>query len=298
MNMEERIAHLEGKVKPYEQQPVYRLQIETANAYKVMINGFPIGNNFGDIATNLNVIVNHTLLESGNQQLAIFIYPPYHEDGTAPALSDQDMFSLRIVRSVPENGQRQKTETVYEFNLQDQERSAGEPVFAFEDHFKATVPYRLSGWNGAQPFNVSDSLAIKEKLYTAYKEMIEAYEKKDIDFIWNAYLDADAEWYQSEYFDATKTGDFQRNYMRRGKTYTYGRATEAIDGVRFFPLEDFRVAFYCDNKIACLEFASGKFKGESKFAYQAIASLGRNEVQFFDLFYMQDPNTGELTIVR
>src|SRR3546814_5772221 len=89
MNTEERIAHLEGKVKPCDQQPVYRLQIETANAYKVMINGFPIGNNFGNIATNLNVIINHALLESGNQQLKIQVHPPYHEDGTAQALSDQ-----------------------------------------------------------------------------------------------------------------------------------------------------------------------------------------------------------------
>src|SRR3546814_18337350 len=91
-----------------------------------MINGFPIGNNFGNIATNLNVIINHALLESGNQQLKIQVHPPYHEDGTAQALSDQEMFSLRILRSGPANGQQQTPETVYEFNLQDQERYRSE----------------------------------------------------------------------------------------------------------------------------------------------------------------------------
>ncbi|MEC3879697.1 hypothetical protein [Parapedobacter sp. 10938] len=298
MTIEQRIAHLKNSITHYDQQPVYRLQIETTNAYKVMINGFPVGNNFGNITPHLNVIVNHALLESGDQRLAIQVHPSYHEDGSAQALSDRDDFSLRIVRTGLANGEQQAPETIYEFNLRDQEGYADKPTFALEDHFEAGVPYRLNGWSEAQPFNVSDSVTIKKKLYAAYKEMIEAYEKKDIDFIWNAYLDADAEWYQSEYLDAAAIEDFQRNYMRRGKTYTYGRATEAIDGVRFFPLENFNLAFYCDNKIACLEFASDKFKGESKFAYQAVASLGRNEVQFFDLFYMQDPKSGELVVVR
>lgn len=300
MNMEARVAYLDNIIENYDQQPIYRLHIDTKNAYKVMINGFPVGNNFGDITTNLDVVLNHAILKSGNQRLEIQVYPPYHEDGTARLLSDQDSFSLRIVRTGKENGEHTEPERVYEFNLQDQDAYAGKPTFAFTDQFKADVPYSLRGWTEAKPFDVADSLAIKEKLYNAYREMIKAYERKDIDYIWNAYLDADAEWYQAEYFDTATIGDFQRNYMRRGKTYVYGRASENIDGVKFFPLEDFKIAFYCEDKIACLEFSSGKFKGESKFAYQAVASLGRNEVQFFDLFYMQNPASedGELIIVR
>src|SRR5690606_22746883 len=89
MNMEARVAYLDNIIENYDQQPIYRLHIDTKNAYKVMINGFPVGNNFGDITTNLDVVLNHAILKSGNQRLEIQVYPPYHEDGTARLLSDQ-----------------------------------------------------------------------------------------------------------------------------------------------------------------------------------------------------------------
>src|SRR5690606_31283686 len=181
MNMEDRIAHLEGSIKTYDQQPVYRLHIETKNAYSVLINGFPVGNNFGDITTSLDVIVNHAILTRGHQQLEIQVYPEYNESGTTQTLSDQDMFRLNILRTEGKNGEQKEPENVYEFNLQDQSAYAGKPTVVFTDQFKADVPYSLSGWKDAKPFDVSDSLMIKEKLYKAYREMIGAYEKKDID---------------------------------------------------------------------------------------------------------------------
>lgn len=300
MKIEERLHYLKNQVKKYDQQPIYRLSLTTQNAYKVLINGFPVGNSFGDLGTDLNTTINHAILRSGDQEIEIQIYPGYRAGGSADELSDQDFLNLSIVRTAWEAGELKEPEPVYAFKLNEQEAYAGEPVFIFKGSFKAAVPYSLQGWQEARPFDVTDSLAIKQKLHAKYKEVITAYENRNTDFIWTAYLQADAEWYQSEYFDSSTIESFQRKFMRRGKTLTYGRAQQDIDGVEFFPLEDFKLAFYCDNKIACLEFADGKFKGESKFAYKAVASLGRNEVQFFDLFYMQDSESkdGRLVIVR
>lgn len=297
LNMEDRVVYLQDSVKKYDEQPIYRLNIDTKNAYKVLINGFPVGNNFGDISTNLSVVVNHAILKSGNQDIKIQVFPTPVADQEIDALSDDDRFHLSIVRMDREPGQTDGSETVYEFALQEQEGYANEPVFVLIDQFKARIPYSLSGWKNATPFDLADSLTIKQKLYDAYKKMIVAYENKDTDYIWNAYLNADLEWYQSEYFDASMIEDYQQRFIRRGKTYIYGQAQEDIDGVKFYPLEDFNVAFYCDNKIACLEFSSGKFKGESKFAYQALGSLGRNEVQFFDLFYMQSRHSTDMELI-
>lgn len=132
-----------------------------------------------------------------------------------------------------------------------------------------------------------DTLIIKQKAVNYYKKIIESYKNRDFDYVKTQYLKADTEWYQSEYLSLQIIRQYQ-TAMEVNK-----------DNVKnFFPLEDYKISYYCNNRVIALEKNEGKYKGKSMFLYENITKEGNKKIIALDLYLHIPKGKTELEIIR
>lgn len=105
--------------------------------------------------------------------------------------------------------------------------------------------------------------------------------------LYTLYLKADNEWYQSECFPLTTIEKYQNSLYKNN-----------FEGLSNYNLENFRVSFYCNNRIIALESLSGKNRGNSSFAYEYINNSGMKVAEWNNLFLHIPKGKTELEIIR
>jgi hypothetical protein len=293
METQQRIKYIENNIKKFDYEPLYQIKVKTNNCYQILINDFPVYSYYDELSGKIGFNINSAILKSGEQDLEIRIFPSYIEgDLQNEYLSSKDYFTLEIQQTAwDKQGSLEKPKVIFSYERPEKD-SLGEYVnynnlkyYKEKFTFNANVPYELTGWSESEDLTKVEG--VKDKALNFYKKVIESFNRKDYDLFNTLYLKADNEWYQSEYFPLTTIEKYQNSLYKNN-----------FEGLSIYKLENFRVSFYCNNRIIALESLSGKNRGNSSFAYEYINNSGMKVAEWNNLFLHIPKGKTELEIIR
>ncbi|PQL90913.1 hypothetical protein [Apibacter adventoris] len=293
----QRIDYLKKNIQRYDYEPLYYIDVETNYNYQVLVNDFPVYTNFDyELKGGMIFNINKAILQSGKQKLEIRIYPESINEVTRKEFLDtKGYFKLQITQTAwrKDGGGQEEPKIIMEYELPKENKHIGNTIdyaklksFTDSLSFEATVPYHLQGWTNGEVFKEEDSLQLKVQVAAFYQDIREAFEKEEHNYIRTKYLEANKEWYQSEYFPDDLIQSLQDGSHVKKK---YKK--------RYFPLENYKLSIYGDGRILCLETISGENKGNSALGY-TYENENREGIRFLDLYLYRPKGSSQFQIIR
>ncbi|MBT2622258.1 hypothetical protein [Chryseobacterium sp. ISL-6] len=301
MTAEQRIEYLSKKVQKFDNEPLYQLDIQSIFNFKVMVNGVPVYSNFDKIPGMTRVNINSSILKSGKQSIEVELYPGYDNNGTQKNfLENGENFILKVEKTAwNKDGSIKTPEEVLEFKNSDQNIDYSKLTeYKTSVNFEASVPYTIKGWEDGQDLSKLNQKDLELKVVSFYKNMVSAFKEKDYDYLNTIFLNADSEWYQAEYFPKDMITKFQSTKGRKGKSVSTTRANSDKYSQNVYPIENYVMKFYANNKIVRLEPKEGLNRGESLLGYDDIDKNGMNRKTFIDMLLYIPKGTDSLQIIR
>ncbi|WP_146106064.1 hypothetical protein [Apibacter adventoris] len=292
----QRIDYLKKNIKRFDYEPLYYMEVETNYNYQVLVNDFPVNANFDyKLKGSMTFNINNSILQSGKQKLEIRIYPESINEVTQKEfLGSKGYFKLQITQTAwrKDGGGQEEPKIILEYELPKENKQTGNTIdyaklksFTDSLSFEGKVPYILQGWTNGEVFKKEDFLQLKAQVAAFYQDMINAYQKKEWDYIRTQYLQSDKEVYQAEYFPNNIIEEYQK-----------GLENNKIDR-KFFPLENYKLGIYGNGRILCLETISGKNKGNSAFGYTYENEEERG-IMYLDLYLYRPKGSSRFQIIR
>lgn len=301
MTAEQRIEYLSKKVQKFDNEPLYQLDIQSIFNFKVMVNGVPVYSNFDKIPGMARVNINSSILKSGKQSIEVELYPGYDNNGTQKNfLENGENFILKIEKTAwNKDGSIKTPEEVLEFKNSDQNVDYSKLTeYKTSVSFDASVPYNMKGWEDGEDLSKLNQKDLELKVASFYKNTVSAFKEKDYDYLNTIFLNADSEWYQAEYFPKDMITKFQSTKGRKGKSVSTTRANSDKYSQNVYPIENYVMKFYANNKIVRLEPKEGFNRGESLLGYDDIDKNGMNRKTFIDMLLYIPKGTDSLQIIR
>jgi len=301
MSTTNRISYHSEKVRRFKDEPLYQLEVESLFSFSVLINGCPVYSNFDKIPGTARININPYILQSGQQQVTIELYPGYDDQGISkPFLEAGDKFTLKIEKTGwgKDGLLKEPEEIVYYKAVDEKEDLTKRTAYKTDISFTAIVPYQLAGWKNGQDLTRLDPQQLEEQVLGFYKEMIAVFETGDYDDLNARFLKADAEWYQSEYFSQDIISKFQTVKGRKGKSVATTFSNPKPNSLTFYALEDYIMKFYAEGRMVRLEPRKGVNRGESLLGYMDTDKNGMNRKTFVDMLLYIPKGETALQIVR
>ncbi|WP_261512537.1 hypothetical protein [Chryseobacterium paludis] len=301
MTAEQRIEYISKKIQKFDNEPLYQLDIQSIFNFKVMVNGVPVYSNFDKIPGMARVNINSSILKSGKQSIEVELYPGYDNNGTQKNfLENGENFILKVEKTAwNKDGSIKTPEEVLEFKNSDQNIDYSKLAeYRTSMNFEASVPYTIKGWEDGQDLSKLNQKDLELKVVSFYKNMVSAFKEKDYDYLNTIFLNADSEWYQAEYFPKDMITKFQSTKGRKGKSVSTTRANSDKYSQNVYPIENYVMKFYANNKIVRLEPKEGLNRGESLLGYDDIDKNGMNRKTFIDMLLYIPKGTDSLQIIR
>ncbi|WP_228409803.1 hypothetical protein [Chryseobacterium sp. T16E-39] len=301
MTAEQRIEYLSTKVHKYNNEPLYQLDIQSVFSFKVMVNGVPVYSNFDKIPGMARVNINSSILKSGKQNIQVELYPGYDSNGAQKHfLENGENFILKVEKTGwNKDGSLKTPEEVLEFKNSDSNVDYSKLAeYKTSVSFDASVPYTMKGWEDGEDLSKLNQKDLELKVVSFYKKAVAAFKEKDYDYLNTIFLNADSEWYQSEYFPKDMITKFQSTKGRKGKSVSTTRANSDQYSQNVYPIENYVMKFYADNKIVRLEPKDGFSRGESLLGYDDTDKNGMNRKTFIDMLLYIPKGTDSLQIIR
>jgi hypothetical protein len=301
MTAEQRIEYLSKKVQKFDNEPLYQLDIQSIFNFKVMVNGVPVYSNFDKIPGMARVNINSSILKSGKQSIEVELYPGYDNNGTQKSfLENGENFILKVEKTAwNKDGSIKTPEEVLEFKNSDQNVDYSKLTeYKTSVSFDASVPYNMKGWEDGEDLSKLNQKDLELKVASFYKNTVLAFKEKDYDYLNTIFLNADSEWYQAEYFPKDMITKFQSTKGRKGKSVSTTRANSDKYSQNVYPIENYVMKFYANNKIVRLEPKEGFNRGESLLGYDDIDKNGMNRKTFIDMLLYIPKGTDSLQIIR
>lgn len=217
-------------------QPIYELAIEAQGCYlEVYVNDVPVYFNYNIGAAVFRMPVNNFIPKSGEQKISLKMVSV-----------DGKPFSSNTVASITINeypkGEVQRRKSVFSYQT-----TPFEPVntghFTLEKSFEANIPYELIDWRQGVDLTKEDPEIIRKEIEKVYKDYTEAFKNADL----SKYKKL-ARWRQENTF--TSMYYTQNQITEVEKSYVGGIQNHKV---KFFPLENYKLVFYGNGKLAGLQ---------------------------------------------
>lgn len=301
MTAEQRIEYLSNKVQKFASEPIYELDIQSAFSFRVMVNGVPVYSNFDVIPGIVRININSSILKSGKQNIEIELYPGYDHNGVQKRYLDNgENFILKIEKAKwNKNGSLETPQDVLEFKNNDENIDYSKLTeFKTNLNFNASLPYHIKGWEEGEDLSTLNQKDLELKVVSFYENTVAALKEKDYDYLNTIFLNADAEWYQAEYFAKDIITKLQSSKGRKGKSVSTTRADSDKYSQTFYPIENYTMKFYANNRLVRLEPKEGPSRGESLLGYKDIDKNGTNRKTYIDMLLYIPKGTQSLQIIR
>lgn len=301
MTAEQRIEYLSNKVQKFASEPIYQLDIQSAFSFRVMVNGVPVYSNFDVIPGIVRININSSILKSGKQNIELELYPGYDHNGTQKRYLDNgENFILKIEEAEwNKDGSLKAPQDVLEFKNIDKNIDYSKLTeFKTNLNFDASLPYHIKGWEEGEDLSTLNQKDLESKVVSFYENTVAAFKEKDYDYLNTIFLNADAEWYQAEYFAKDIITKLQSSKGRKGKSVSTTRADSDKYSQTFYPIENYTMKFYANNRLVRLEPKEGFSRGESLLGYDDIDKNGTNRKTYIDMLLYMPKGTQSLQIIR
>ena len=295
------IETIHKTIKHYDYEPIYYLKYVQNICYsEILINDIPVHKNYKEIADGETIAINNYIFKSGTQKVTFRLYPAIKgSDFDYKILREETDMQIDISES--DNVDRYKkgkeiasylTPTVDGVNENGPIKifaAAGKNYYEASFTFEAKVPYEFNSLKKGQDLRKWNQEKLEQKVVDFYKNQLTLLKEKKTEEYF-PYLDLrEKETRQSLYFSKKELQRILDLYL---DPFT-------IPNYQMQPLEDYKLKFYGDGKIVCLELNSldNDFRGES--ALWAKFDEGDGEMLDFFKFYLYIPEgEDELVMIR
>ncbi|MBB6370070.1 hypothetical protein [Chryseobacterium shigense] len=263
MKTSQDIYNLPNEIIKYNEEPLYKLILTSSEcSFYLLVNDIPLYKFFGISggvgATSLPM--NWNIEKSGKQKITIKMYPKFNSNSKE---MDENLGANAGVKFSIEREINDEDETIFEFNTPFKEfngKGSGGFLYPERTYYEETiyvdlkVPYSLSILEKAQTLYTEDS----EKLKRLEKEVVAKYNQ-----IRDIYLSGSKDDLANINFTKekrlTEQMYFTKEEIKNGWDNDYQFRTDS--NLEFFdlkPVENYKMTFYADGKIVCLEKINNK----------------------------------------
>lgn len=297
----QRIEYLSGKVQKFDAEPLYELDIQSLLSFRIIVNGVPVYSNFNAAGGVARLTINSFILKSGKQNIEIELYPGYDHNGIQKRnLENGEKFVLKVEKTGWEkDGSSETQQDILEFRNNDVNIDYSKLThYKTNLSFDASVPYHIKGWEDGEDLSVLNQKDLELKVADFYKNIVLALKQKDYDYLNTVFLNADSEWYQAEYFSKATIAELQSARGRKGKSVSAGATDPGTYSRTVYPVENYIMKFYADNRAVRLEPKEGFNRGESLLGYEDVDKNGVRRRTFIDMLLYIPKGTKSLQIIR
>ncbi|MFD2908235.1 hypothetical protein ACFSX9_05755 [Flavobacterium ardleyense] len=282
INSKNFVLKLLEKVKHYHKEPIYYMRIGKANCViEVLVNDYPIHNDYelSNYATPIEI--NHCILKSGKQKLTYRLYPTGDlmkesyggDEETVTTLTDFTSVSIKIIQMDNKGEQKLKDEVVVMQHNSLSDKSgkfvaSGKPYYEYTFEFQAEVPYNLEGWTKGQDLTKLDEKMLEKKALDFHNMYQKIYENQDADAL------AKIE------FNAIKRQALVYYYNKEDITEMWNEVLKIllVKNKTFESIDQYKIVFFGDKKILMLmqKNLNIEFRGFGMFNMKYINESGVN----------------------
>ena len=289
---------LSNAVKHYEKEPMYFMRVNKINCLvEIFVNDYRVHKDYelSNYATPLEI--NDAILKSGEQKLTYRLYPvgdlikeEYGEGDTVTTLTNNTAVSISIIKMDNNGEKRLEDEEVIikHTSLNDSKGNfiaSGKPYYEFTFSFNAYVPYENEGWTKGQDLTKLDQKLLEQKAVEFYREYGKIYNNKDLTLL--AQLNF---------------GEEKRNaislYKRKAdinKLWEEYRDDFNKKNIKVLPIENYRIVFFGNGKIAFLQLNSMEYPYRGSGALRIdYVNKRNNEAVFMPGIYLYLPEGKKL----
>jgi hypothetical protein len=268
---------------------------------EILVNDIPLNKNFTELVDGATIDINNYIFKSGTQKVTFRLYPARKgNDFDYQKLKEET--DMKITISELNNVNRNKkgneittyltpTITIKDIygNSVTQFTATGKTYYEAGFTFEAKVPYEFTSLDKGQDLRKWKHEKIQQKVVDFYKNQLTLLKEKKKEEYFSFLELREKETRQSLYFNKKELEEILDLYL---DPFT-------IPNYKMQPLENYKLKFYGDGRIVCLELESldNHLRGES--ALWAKVDEGDGEMGDFFKFYLYIPEgEDELEILR
>ena len=290
------------RVKHYEKEPQYFIRpVQNNCTYELLINDFPVYNEFSLEILATPIPINKAILKSGEQTLTVRMYPlgnllkdNYDTGDTITTLLDNTSMKIEVVKydayNISHRLSDEKTVLTHYSPTKEGTKKfvgSGLPYYEYIFSFNAEVPYENEGWlNGEDltKFNQKELEIETLKFYESYKEL---HKKQSLNSLvqlnYDIELRSSIAYYRDKKFLEDLWKEFKKPIYYKNKKYQ--------------STKDYEIKLFGKNRVITLQFprkdhVGKRLQGESSFWFLYNNGNGLRG-SFFDL-YLYIPKGGTL----
>ena len=241
------------EVKKKDNEPHYGVYISTNNcSFEVLINDIPViiyKDNSGSGLSGSYFPLNEWITKKGNQKITIKMTPGFDQDKKIlnTELSPNSAIQMKIVKSTINTAGNSAEDKIRKYSTS---KKRIENNKAFEDAFTffAEIPYDIKTLDNAEVLLTDD----KDKLQALEQQVLAQYDK-----IRNIYINGSWSALANIYYNREKRVAQQlyllpEEIKQRWNEYVFRTKTD-ISSFDIKPIEDYKMTFYANGKIVCLQ---------------------------------------------
>lgn len=242
------------EIKLFDNEPRYGAYISSKNcSVEVLINDIPVMKYSDDSGSGLAgsyFQLNEGILKKGNQKITIKMTPGFNKDQKAldSILSPDSEMQIKIVKSMKNQAGNAEESEVRKYSTAKKKRVNNN---AFEDTFTfmADIPYYIQTLENAEVLQTADQdkmQALEQAVAAKYNEVRNIYMKGS----WSALASM---YYNREKRIAKQLYLLPDEIKNRWNNEYVFRTNSDITFFDLKPIEDYKITFYAEGKIVCLE---------------------------------------------
>ncbi|WP_163408085.1 hypothetical protein [Flavobacterium ajazii] len=289
-------------IKHYDYEPMYYLKYSQNICYsEILVNDIPLNKNYKELGSGRTISINNYIFKSGIQKITFRLYPAVKgKDFDYHTLNEET--DMKIVITESDNAKRNNkgkemasyltptiTKTDQYGNPVTQFIATGKTYYEASFTFEAKVPYEFPSLDNGQDLREWNKEKLEQKVVDFYKNQLTLLKAKKKEEYFS-YLDLkEKETRQSLFFNKRELQGILDLYL---DPFT-------IPNHQMQPLENYKLKFYGDGRIVCLELTSQESKMRGKSALWAKFGEGDEMMLDFFKFYLYIPEgEEELVMIR
>ncbi|WP_123899595.1 hypothetical protein [Chryseobacterium bernardetii] len=279
----------------FEDEPRYGAYISSNNcSFEVLINDIPVIQYNEDSGNSLEgsyFPLNEWITRKGNQKVTIKMTPGFNKDKNTsdPELSPNSEVQIKIVKSVKNQAGSPEENEVRKYSTSKKKRVSSN---TFEDAFTffADIPYYIETLENAEVLLTDD----KDKLQVLEQEVVAQYNKVRDIYKTGSWSTLAAIYYNREKRVAKQLYLLPNEIKDRwNNDYVFRTNT----GITFFdiqPIEDYKMTFYADGRIVCLQ----KINNEKSALWGSFKRKGKDNITttYITLYLYRPKGTKNLEV--
>ncbi len=270
-------------VQTYKEKPEYRLQVYSANCnWEILLNDMPVYLNrapYSGFSSSLPL--NHLILQSGKQELALKIFPMKGQFTLGKAATFK--VGLKLKKDI-----HNANDFAFLFDYAIPTDSIKDlPFFEYKHTFEAKLPYTLAGWSKSKDLrNIPD---LEKKLLKKYDEVLGIIKRRDENSFLKLMFDAEKEKYQAFYATPQK---IKEDFL--GERFP---DESELGDIKFLPINNYKLQYYANGRVVALENIENPDEGVIRF--DAIIKKTKEPYRgFFNVRFRIPEHSTELEAIR